>query len=425
LFADSGCVVAFVLVLVLAAAVVVVGGYLQGFGSTMGGGGDTVRPHTSAGLTFSGVARSVMKAKKWATAMSPAASPVGTGGAGGAASGGSSSPVLSGDSEAFGRRMPYASDYTLSSTTTSIAGASGGVGRPLPSGAGGGTGVGYGGSRPVSRAAARDHFTTTHKKSFTGPKPGAKPEFGTGHGMATLRPTTSGGRSTGSGAGSGRFSEALRPSDGRIHSKASVCVCSLTHPFLVSPNAPMYPSVCLPRSLSIFASLTQSLPLATPVDKYRALLQGCLSRPRCGGAGVVVQWTPPVIPIGLPLHPVQVNHFEAGADDFTYGGFEPTGKAPFGTSGARFVESTVVHAGLIDGYTAAEVARGIKPGRLVSSNATSASNPLATSAYQVCLVCCVVVGCALARGRPVILKKCPVACCCGSGDGARRLSGGA
>ncbi len=79
-----------------------------------------------------------------------------------------------------------------------------------------------------------------------------------------------------------------------------------------------------------------------------------------------------------------MNHFEAGADDFTYGGgVEPTGRAPFGSSGARFVESSVVHAGLIDGYTATEIARGIKPGRLVSSNATSASNPLATSAYQV------------------------------------------
>ena len=79
----------------------------------------------------------------------------------------------------------------------------------------------------------------------------------------------------------------------------------------------------------------------------------------------------------------KVNHFEPGADDFTYGGMDPSSRSAFGSHGARFVESTVVHQGLIDGYTAAEAARGIKPGRLVGSNATSASNPLATSAYQV------------------------------------------
>ena len=149
----------------------------------------------------------------------------------------------------------------------------------------------------MSRQAAKDHFTTTHGKSFVAPGAGAgrgrgaRPEFGSGVGMATLRPGTS------STAASGRFNEASRASDGRIHST--------------------------------------------------------------------------------------VNHFEPGADAFTYGGFEPTGRSAFGSTGARFVESTVVHQGLIDGYTASEIARGIKPGRLVSSNATSVNNPLATSVYEV------------------------------------------
>jgi hypothetical protein len=144
-----------------------------------------------------------------------------------------------------------------------------------------------GGSRPVSRQAAKDHFTTTSKKAFATPP---RKEIGSGVGMATMRPMTSSGPS--------RFNESGRPSDGRIHSR--------------------------------------------------------------------------------------VNHFEPGADAFTYGGFEPaSGRGAFGTTGARFVESSVVHQGLIDGYTAAEAARGIKPGRLVSSNATSLNNPLATSAYQV------------------------------------------
>jgi hypothetical protein len=232
----------------------------------------------------------MIKAQKWASAVSPASSPSLAGG-GGAGGGGPASPAVlsASDAEAFGRRVPYASDYRLSGTT-----ASGGGG-----GGGGGGGAGYGGSRPVSRAAARDHFTTTSKKAFAG-KP-ARPEYGSGHGMATLRPSTS------HSSGSGRFSEALRPSDGRIHSR--------------------------------------------------------------------------------------VNHFEPGADAFTYGGGvvpDPSVKAPFGTTGARFVESTVVHQGLIDGYTATEAARGIKPGKLVASNATSASNPLATSVYQVRV-------CALAR----------------------------
>ena len=142
----------------------------------------------------------------------------------------------------------------------------------------------------MSKQAARDHFTTTTKKSFASPAAKPRSDYGSGVGMATLRPMTS--------SGSSRFNESHRPSDGRVHSK--------------------------------------------------------------------------------------VNHFEPGADAFTYGGFEPPpSRGAFGTSGARFVESTVVHQGLIDGYTASEAARGIKPGRLVSSNATSVINPLATSAYQV------------------------------------------
>ena len=82
----------------------------------------------------------------------------------------------------------------------------------------------------------------------------------------------------------------------------------------------------------------------------------------------------------------KVNHFEAGADRFTYGGWAPEGGRAFGGTAPRFQDTTRVHAGLIDGYTASEAAKGIKPGRLITSNATSASNPLATSTYQVCSV---------------------------------------
>lgn len=159
-------------------------------------------------------------------------------------------------SDAFSKGTPYASDYKLSTQSTKMAKTMG--------------------SRPVSRAAARKHFSTSHKREFKNPR----------------RPKTSGGIGK-----SGRFNETMRASDGRVHSK--------------------------------------------------------------------------------------VNHFEEGADKYEYGGWEPEGRSTFGSTAPRFVDTGRVHAGLIDGYSASQVAKGIKPGRLRSTNATSASNPLATSTYQV------------------------------------------
>ena len=56
----------------------------------------------------------------------------------------------------------------------------------------------------MSRHAASEHFSTTNKKAFQSPvrpasKQSTRPEYGTGVGMATMRPMTT--------AGSGRFNE--------------------------------------------------------------------------------------------------------------------------------------------------------------------------------------------------------------------------
>jgi hypothetical protein len=154
-----------------------------GLGDTLGGSGgggdddgygdDAVevrRPRTAGvpgrggggGLSLAGVTKSLMKAKKWAQSTS-AASPTGFGagaggfgGGGGAGAGGgagSGAKVGGFDStRAFGKAMPYASDYELSTTATRVAGGA------APAGPG---------SRFVSRHAAKDHFTTTTAASFT------------------------------------------------------------------------------------------------------------------------------------------------------------------------------------------------------------------------------------------------------------------
>ena len=231
-------------------------GASAGAGSGAGAGAHSGTAGPGGKLTLAGTVRSLMASKRWTNASSKLPSRPATASASTAPGGDSSS--------AFGRRVAYASDYQLSHSTTAAAKAERSR-RTAPS---------KGGSRPVSRGAARRHFKSTHKDAFK-------------------RPTTS-HRVT---KPSGRFNETPKTRDGRVHSK--------------------------------------------------------------------------------------VNHFEAGADNYTYGGWEPDKPAKFGSSAERFVDTTRVHAGLYDGLSATELAQGIKPGRLVHSYATSAANPLATSTLQV------------------------------------------
>ena len=78
----------------------------------------------------------------------------------------------------------------------------------------------------------------------------------------------------------------------------------------------------------------------------------------------------------------KVNHFESPGTDTSMSWMDES-RNTFGGAAPRFQDTSRVHVGLVDGYTATEVARGLKAGKLVASNATSLSNPLATSSYQV------------------------------------------